>query len=93
MCSAVGHGAAPACLLLDGPGLVAAGATGAAPSPRGRRLLGWTGPDGVVPSAGPAPVQPMPWGAWTGLSGPVVLVLPRFLNGCGFRSKPPWAHR
>lgn len=87
-------------LLVAGAGLVGAAGTYGALTPRGRRLLGWTGPDGVVPSVDPVPVQPMPWGAWMGAAGPVVLVLhgrggsvswweelglPRFLNGRGFR--------
>jgi pimeloyl-ACP methyl ester carboxylesterase len=87
-------------VLLGGAGLVGAVATGAALTPRGRRLLGWTGPDGVVPDVPPVPVQPMPWGAWMGSDGPTVLVLhgrggsvswwqdlglPQFLNGTKFR--------
>ncbi|WP_090066976.1 hypothetical protein [Lentzea flaviverrucosa] len=87
-------------VLLGGAGMVGAAGTYGALTPRGRRLLGWTGPDGVVPSVEPVPVQPMPWGAWMGAAGPVVLVLhgrggsvawweelglPRFLQGCGFR--------
>lgn len=87
-------------VLLGGAGLVAAGGTYGALTPRGRRLLGWTGPDGVVPDVPPAPVQPTPWGAWMGSSGPTVLVLhgrggsvrwwedlglPQFLNGARFR--------
>ncbi|MET9226544.1 hypothetical protein [Lentzea sp. NPDC003310] len=87
-------------VVLGGLGLAGAAGTYGALSPRGRRLLGWTGPDGVVPAVEPVPVQPMPWGAWTGVAGPVVLVLhgrggsvrwweelglPRFLNGHGFR--------
>ncbi|HEX7303309.1 MAG TPA: hypothetical protein VF330_10405, partial [Lentzea sp.] len=87
-------------LLLGGAGLVAAGGTAGALSPRGRRLLGWTGPDGAVPDVPPVPVQPMPWGAWMGAAGPAVLVLhgrggsvrwwedlglPRFLHGARFR--------
>lgn len=87
-------------LLVGGAGLVGAAGTYGALTPRGRRLLGWTGPDGVVPDVPPVPVQPMPWGAWMGATGPVVLVLhgrggsvawweslglPRFLHGSGFR--------
>ncbi|MFD5826545.1 hypothetical protein [Lentzea sp. NPDC060358] len=86
-------------LLLGGAGLVAGG-TWAALSPPGRRLLGWTGRDGVVPDVPPVPVQPTPWGAWMGAAGPVVLVLhgrggsvawwedlglPRFLHGTRLR--------
>jgi pimeloyl-ACP methyl ester carboxylesterase len=87
-------------VLLGGAGL--AGALGAygALTPRGRRVLRWTGPDGVVPDVPPVAVSPMPWGAWMGSSGPTVLVLhgrggsvrwwqdlglPRFLNGRAFR--------
>ena len=62
-------------VLLGGAGLVGAAGTYGALTPRGRRLLGWTGPDGVVPDVPPVPVQPTPWGAWMGSSGPVVLVL------------------
>lgn len=87
-------------VLLAGAGLVGAVGTYGALTPRGRRLLGWTGPDGVVPDVPPVPVQPMPWGAWMGADGPTVLVLhgrggsvswwqdlglPRFLNGMRFR--------
>jgi S-formylglutathione hydrolase FrmB len=86
--------------VLGGAGLVGALGTYGALTPRGRRLLGWTGPDGVVPDVAPVAVEPTPWGAWMGSSGPVVLVLhgrggsvswwqdlglPRFLNGSGFR--------
>ena len=87
-------------LLLGGVGLAGAAGTCAALTPRGRRLLGWTGADGVVPDVEPVPVQPMPWGAWMGAAGPTVLVLhgrggsvgwwealglPLFLNGSAFR--------
>ena len=87
-------------LLLGGAGLVGAAGTYGALTPPGRRLLGWTGPDGVVPEVPPVPVQPMPWGAWMGSDGPTVLVLhgrggsvaqwqhlglPQFLNGARFR--------
>ncbi|HUQ56935.1 hypothetical protein [Lentzea sp.] len=87
-------------VLLGGAGLVAAAGTYGALTPRGRRLLGWTGPDGVVPDVPPVPVRSTPWGAWMGSSGPAVLVLhgrggsvawwedlglPRFLHGAGFR--------
>ncbi|MEU3643133.1 hypothetical protein AB0E59_07110 [Lentzea sp. NPDC034063] len=87
-------------VLLGGAGLVGAAGTYAALTPRGRRLLGWTGPPGVVPDVAPVPVQPTQWGAWMGTDGPVVLVLhgrggsvgwwrdlglPQFLNGCAFR--------
>ncbi|WP_053734274.1 hypothetical protein [Nocardia sp. NRRL S-836] len=85
-------------LVLGGAGLAGAGVAGAL-TPRGRRFLGWTGPDGVVPDVPPAPVSPTPWGAWMGTAGPVVLVLhgrggsvrwwedfglPRFLAASGF---------
>ncbi|WP_394617475.1 hypothetical protein JNUCC0626_49180 [Lentzea sp. JNUCC 0626] len=87
-------------VLLGGVGVLGAAGTYGALTPRGRRLLGWTGPDGVVPDVAPVPVQPMPWGAWMGAAGPAVLVLhgrggsvgwwdrlglPRFLHGHGFR--------
>ncbi|HEX8867362.1 MAG TPA: hypothetical protein VF821_17015 [Lentzea sp.] len=87
-------------VLLGGAGLVGAAATYGALSPRGRRLLGWTGQDGVVPDVPPVPVQPMPWGAWMGSDGPTVLALhgrggsvrwwqdlglPQFLHGAPFR--------
>lgn len=87
-------------LLLGGAGLVGALGAGGALSTPGRRYLGWTGPDGVVPDVAPAPVVPAPWGAWMGDSGPTVLVLhgrggsvtwweelglPRFLAASGFR--------
>jgi S-formylglutathione hydrolase FrmB len=95
-----GMGISRRALLFGGAGLVGvAGAYGAL-TPPGRRLLGWTGPDGTVPPVPPVPVQPMPWGAWMGSDGPTVLVLhgrggsvswweslglPRFLVGCAFR--------
>ncbi|WP_051782928.1 alpha/beta hydrolase [Lentzea aerocolonigenes] len=87
-------------VLIGGVGLVGAAGTYGALTPRGRRLLGWTGPDGVVPNVPPVPVQATPWGAWMGTAGPTVLVLhgrggsaswweslglPQFLNGRGFR--------
>ncbi|MET9632720.1 hypothetical protein ABZX92_35225 [Lentzea sp. NPDC006480] len=87
-------------VVLGGAGLVGAAGIFGATTPRGRRLLGWTGPDGVVPDVPPVPVQPMPWGAWMGTDGPTVLVLhgrggsvqwwqelglPQFLNGAKFR--------
>ncbi|SES03603.1 S-formylglutathione hydrolase FrmB [Lentzea xinjiangensis] len=87
-------------VLLGGAGLAAAVGVGGALTPRGRRLLGWTGPDGVVPDVPPVPVRPGPWGAWMGTTGPVVLVLhgrggsvrwwqdlglPRFLHGAPLR--------
>jgi pimeloyl-ACP methyl ester carboxylesterase len=62
-------------LLLGGTGLAATAGLAGALTPRGRRFLGWTGPDGVVPDVPPAPVSPTPWGAWMGAAGPVVLVL------------------
>ncbi|MFI6099998.1 hypothetical protein ACIA8G_30995 [Lentzea sp. NPDC051213] len=86
--------------LLGGAALVGAVGTYGALTPRGRRLLGWTGPDGVVPDVPPVVVTPTEWGAWMGESGPAVLVLhgrggsvqwwqelglPRFLNGTRFR--------
>ncbi|MEV6236875.1 hypothetical protein [Lentzea sp. NPDC051838] len=87
-------------VLLGGVGLLGAGATYGALTPRGRRLLGWTGPDGVVPDVPGVPVQPTPWGAWMGTDGPTVLALhgrggsvqwwqnlglPQFLAGVKFR--------
>lgn len=86
-------------LLLGGAALAAAGGTAGALTPRGRRLLGWTGPDGEVPDVSPAPVATTPWGAWMGSAGPAVLVLhgrggsvswwqdfglPQFLAASGF---------
>ncbi|WP_285750561.1 hypothetical protein [Lentzea sp. NBRC 105346] len=61
-------------LLLGGFGVLGAGAVAGALSVPGRRVLGWTGPDGVVPSVDPAPVSWQPWGAVIG-SGPAVLAL------------------
>lgn len=86
--------------MLGGAGLLGAAGTYGVLTPRGRRLLGWTGPDGVVPDVPPVAVEPTPWGAWMGSAGPTVLVLhgmggsvswwqerglPRFLNGAKFR--------
>ncbi|MGZ3143879.1 alpha/beta hydrolase-fold protein [Lentzea chajnantorensis] len=63
-------------LLLGGAGALGAAGVAGALTPRGRRLLGWTGPDGVVPEVAPVSVTPAPWGAWMGGGdGPVVLVL------------------
>jgi hypothetical protein len=45
-------------LLVAGAGLVGAAGTYGALTPRGRRLLGWTGAAGVVPSVKPVPVRP-----------------------------------
>lgn len=87
-------------VLLGGAGLVVVAGTGAVLSVPGRRYLGLTGPDGVVPAVAPVPVTPTPWGVWMGSERPTVLVLhgrggsaawweelglARFLNGARFR--------
>ncbi|ANZ39197.1 hypothetical protein BBK82_27115 [Lentzea guizhouensis] len=89
-------------LLLGGAALVGTAGVAGALTPPGRRFLGWTGPDGVVPDVPPVPVVATPWGAWMGTDGPVVLVLhgrggsvawweelglPRFLAASGSRMR------